>query len=329
MSEMKMEIKNIAIIRGNSAKVKDGRIIYTPSQIESEHKDRQNRDGRKLIDRVALRSDVHFSNGELGFTLKCQSHETSVLAVFYSTEGREIICGYYNGWKAFVIARQTEDGQWKPLSFAGKLEDYELGAEIKFQITINGSQINLLIDNIHLCSATTAVKNSPIEFLIESTGEFEISDITMHGPKRSAFVVMQFSEEYDELYEDVIKPVTEKFGYECVRADKLYTSTPILNDIIQSIKDSSMVIAEITPDNPNVFYEIGFSHAIGTPTILLCDKKREKLPFDISSFRTLFYENTIAGKKNVENNLMKYLERIQLQQQEFDGNALGRLKVPL
>jgi nucleoside 2-deoxyribosyltransferase len=121
---------------------------------------------------------------------------------------------------------------------------------------------------------------------------------------------MQFSNEYNELFEEVIKPVTEKFGYECIRADEYYTRTPILSDIINSIKDSTAIIAEITPDNPNVFYEIGYSHAIGKPTILLCDKKREKLPFDLSGFRTLFYENTIAGKKKVETSLMKYLENI-------------------
>lgn len=124
------------------------------------------------------------------------------------------------------------------------------------------------------------------------------------------FVVMQFSKEYNELFEDVIKPITEKAGFECIRADEFYTSTPIIKDIVESIKQSTAIIAEITSDNPNVFYEVGYSHAIDKPTILLCDKTRERLPFDVSGFRTLFYENTIAGKKKVEESLKKYLANI-------------------
>ncbi|HNU88170.1 MAG TPA: hypothetical protein PKJ94_07765, partial [Ferruginibacter sp.] len=81
-------------------------------------------------------------------------------------------------------------------------------------------------------------------------------------------------------------------------------------DIIKSIKESSLIIADITPDNPNVFYEVGYSHAIDKPTILLCDKKRSKLPFDLTSFRTLFYENSIAGKTQVEQRLRKYLDNL-------------------
>ena len=94
------------------------------------------------------------------------------------------------------------------------------------------------------------------------------------------------------------------------RADEFYTATPIIKDIVKSIKEASVIIAEITPDNPNVFYEVGYAHAINKPTILLSDKTRGKLPFDISGFRTLFYENSIAGKSAVEKNLKKFLENI-------------------
>lgn len=74
--------------------------------------------------------------------------------------------------------------------------------------------------------------------------------------------------------------------------------------------NTSIVIADITPNNPNVFYEVGYAHGIGKNTILLSDRKREQLPFDVSGFRTLFYENTIAGKGEVEARLRKHLEVI-------------------
>jgi hypothetical protein len=53
-----------------------------------------------------------------------------------------------------------------------------------------------------------------------------------------------------------------------------------------------------------------FAHAINKPTILLSDKRRERLPFDISGFRTLFYDNTIGGKAVVETRLQQHLDAL-------------------
>ena len=97
---------------------------------------------------------------------------------------------------------------------------------------------------------------------------------------------------------------------EVIRADDMYTNSLILEDITKNIREASVVIADITVDNPNVFYEVGYAHAINKPTILLSDKKRAKLPFDVSGFRTLFYENSIGGKRAVEENLSKYLQNL-------------------
>ena len=70
-----------------------------------------------------------------------------------------------------------------------------------------------------------------------------------------------------------------------------------------------MVIADITPVNANVFYEVGYSHALKKPTILLA-QRGTKLPFDISGFRTIFYDNTIDGKGQVEDGLKKHLNEV-------------------
>jgi hypothetical protein len=50
-------------------------------------------------------------------------------------------------------------------------------------------------------------------------------------------------------------------------------------------------------------------HALGKPTILLAERGKQ-LPFDISGYRVLFYENTIGGKKQVEDGLKKHLAAI-------------------
>jgi len=168
----------------------------------------------------------------------------------------------------------------------------------------------LFVNDIQVATCIHEVRQNQIQIAFSSSEEIIIKDFKVLKVKPKAFVVMQFSEEYNELFNEVIKPVCEDFGLECERADDYYTTNMIIEDIISSITSASVVVADITPDNPNVFYEVGYSHAISKPTILLCDKKRSKLPFDLSSFRTLFYDNTIAGKTQVENKLRKYLQTI-------------------
>lgn len=120
---------------------------------------------------------------------------------------------------------------------------------------------------------------------------------------------MQFTKPYDELFEEAIKKVCEEFKIRAVRADETYGPGLIIADIIKKIRESQIVIAEISPANPNGYYEVGYSHALNKPTILIAEKDT-KLPFDISPFRTLFYKNSIGGKKKIETGLRKHIEAI-------------------
>ena len=121
---------------------------------------------------------------------------------------------------------------------------------------------------------------------------------------------MQFTDEFNDLCTEVIRPTCEEYGCSVTRADDSYTSGLIMEDITRAIRDCTVVIADITPNNSNVFYEVGYAHDIGKPMILLSDRKRERLPFDVSGFRTLFYDNTIGGKSEVEHDLRRHLESI-------------------
>ena len=126
----------------------------------------------------------------------------------------------------------------------------------------------------------------------------------------NVFVVMQFGEPYDSLYREVIKPVCSKKGFKAFRADDVFKPGVILQDIRRGIVDSDVIIAEITPVNANVFYELGYAHALEKPTILLANRNTEKLPFDVSGYRVIFYDDTIGGKRDVEQTLTQHLESI-------------------
>jgi nucleoside 2-deoxyribosyltransferase len=82
-------------------------------------------------------------------------------------------------------------------------------------------------------------------------------------------------------------------------------------NIIGQIDNSQVIIAEITAQNENVFYEVGFAHALKKPTILLADRAK-KLPFDVAGYRCILYENSIGGggKRKIEDLLRKHLASI-------------------
>lgn len=292
-----MEIRNFAILRGSNVSIENNRIVLKSLNTEDEDKKYAN---------AEIRTDVKFSNGTIELKFKFSNANSGLLFIFNTDDEVGISIGISKTHDTFLIAEGNQ--KFNPINKASTLKNYEVNREHRLRIEINGSYAQMYINNILIVNALVSIKEGPITFRASSEGDFEIYDIKVYPIKPKVFTVMQFTSEYNDLYNEVIKPICEELGFESIRADEFYTSTPILQDIIESIQDSTVIIAEITPDNPNVFYEIGYSHAIGKPTILLCDRKREKLPFDLSSFRTLFYENSISGKNKIEVSLRKYLE---------------------
>lgn len=203
-----------------------------------------------------------------------------------------------------------QNGQWEPIAGVGHGSRLEAGCWHHLKIHAQGSNVDLYVDDVKVVSTSYRIVRGPISILLQSNGRLQVRNVVTTTEEPMCFVVMQFTDEYNSLYADVIRPTCEKYGYKVIRADDFYTSGSIIDDITRSIRESTIVIADITPNNPNVFYEVGFAHGINKPTILLSDRKREKLPFDISGFRTLFYDNTIGGKSAVEDRLKRHLQSI-------------------
>lgn len=145
--------------------------------------------------------------------------------------------------------------------------------------------------------------------LAAGDGGVEFRDFQVSGIPPKAFVVMQFEQPYDDLYREVIAPVCERRRFRVQRADDVFHPGIILQDIINGLVDSDVVIAEISPTNANVFYELGYAHALRKPTVLLA-RRGGTLPFDVSAYRVIFYDDTIGGKKDVEDSLDKHLANI-------------------
>lgn len=291
------------LVTSGKIEIKDNLFTYIPQTAKNKY-------GQDERVPAYINSNIYFENGEITFKVSAKEH-FALCQLILNTDAGSMYIGLNASGTLFGITKlDAITNRWDLLSGSSTSENLKLETEYEINISVNGSIITLFINNIKVAETVQETRQSQIAIAFSSSEEIVMKDFKVIPIQPTAFVIMQFSEEYNELYKEVIKPLCEEFGLICERADDFFTTTVIIQDIIQSIMTASVVIAEITPDNPNVFYEVGYSHAINKPTILLCDRKRDKLPFDLSSFRTLFYENSIAGKTRVEQKLRKYLETI-------------------
>ncbi len=87
---------------------------------------------------------------------------------------------------------------------------------------------------------------------------------TVIQDNKYVFVMMPF-EGFNSIYDAIKHAVGEIEGKEfrCERADAKYTNLSIwCNRICKNIRKAKYIIVDITGRNPNVFYELGFAHAM-------------------------------------------------------------------
>ncbi|HSH87155.1 MAG TPA: hypothetical protein VK958_07915 [Methylophilus sp.] len=100
----------------------------------------------------------------------------------------------------------------------------------------------------------------------------------------TCFVIQPFdSGKFDKRFEDIYKPAIEAAGLEAYRVDKDPSVSVPIESIEDGIKQATVCLADITADNPNVWYELGYAFAAGRPVVMVCSEERtgKKYPFDI------------------------------------------------
>ncbi len=124
------------------------------------------------------------------------------------------------------------------------------------------------------------------------------------------FVVMPFAEEYKPIYE-YVQEVAQSMNKVCKRADKPLgndTGDDILTDIDYGIKNTEVVIAELSDVKPNVLFESGVSYAWQKKVILIARKSEEKnIPEILSRRRIIFYPGKLGGEKVLKDGLSNRL----------------------
>jgi len=254
------------------------------------------------ICRVTVRFSVAF--GEI-------AQAGGIVLGYRSPEQRYVFVELGAARSAYSIGEYVTGFGWRPLVATGQLRNLQNDRDYALQVNLSGQELRVLVDTVpvlqHLLSHP--LDGRQVGLIAAGTQEVSFSDFKVWSGRPRAFVVMQFAEPYDTFYGEVIQKQADAAGFDVVRIDEKAGPGIIFQDIQREIEQAEIVIAELTPSNPNVFYELGYAHALGKPTILLAQRGAE-LPFDIRSYRVVFYNDTIGGKAEVERNLRRHLEAI-------------------
>jgi tetratricopeptide (TPR) repeat protein len=109
-----------------------------------------------------------------------------------------------------------------------------------------------------------------------------------------AFVVMPYGIkeqiDFNRVYGDLIKPALETAGFEVFRADEEMRAGDIRADMFQELLMADLVVADLSIDNANVWYELGVRHALRARGVIAIRCRRDYMPFDVYTDRTLRYQ---------------------------------------
>ncbi|MFC1530064.1 hypothetical protein ACFL6R_05040 [Gemmatimonadota bacterium] len=106
--------------------------------------------------------------------------------------------------------------------------------------------------------------------------------------KDICFVVMPFDDPF-EKYQRIYRLAIEAANLKPVRADDIFRPGFIMKDVWAYVREASVLLAELTGRNANVFYELGLAHAIAKPVVLVT-KDISDVPFDIGGLRAIEYQ---------------------------------------
>jgi tetratricopeptide (TPR) repeat protein len=116
--------------------------------------------------------------------------------------------------------------------------------------------------------------------------------------KLHAFVAMPFGKkpgydgtpiDFNAIYNDLLKPAIEAAGFAVFRADEEQAAGDIKTDMFQELLIADLVVADLTLNTPNVWYELGVRHALRARGIVLIQGTGDKQPINIHTDSKLNY----------------------------------------
>ena len=116
----------------------------------------------------------------------------------------------------------------------------------------------------------------------------------MSALRRIAFVLLPSGSGAEERFQNAIKPACEAASLNCRRVQDSPSHGELLQEIYRELDHADVIIADLSENNPNVYFELGIGVALKRPTILIAESI-DKLPFDVKAFPVVAYQGNVAN----------------------------------
>ncbi len=275
-------------------------------------------------DTAMLKSTRSIKSGTIAFNMTLDSHNADKKMIFavnldnnrvdeyinilFYSDGNMEVCETKNGFNKQLASLINNTDARNEFGII-RNDNNSKRISCNITITITGSVITILRNGVEMISThKTTNYSAQIDTYFEGEGLCSVKNFTVNNMKLTAFVIMEFSDQFNNIYTRVIKPICKKQDILCIRVDEICCPGKITSDIFEVIKEADIIIAEVTPNNANVFFELGYAVAFDKQIIPLVDSsKRDRLPFDIFDIRTIFYDNSEQGINLATTKLSNFL----------------------
>lgn len=141
--------------------------------------------------------------------------------------------------------------------------------------------------------------------------------------EKTAFVIMPFSDtvsctqaQWTEIFEDIFRPAFSDLGYACERAKPAIGN--LTGSIVDQLRTSRIVLADLTDRNPNVFYELGVRHTLRRGTIIVSQNDKH-VPSDLRGYWFLTYGIRPAEVREFKTNIARLVKEFEASPQRSDN----------
>jgi hypothetical protein len=217
-------------------------------------------------------TNADLSDGSVSTRVRLSENTEGRILLGYRSPTERYLMAGLGGWGfAYTIGEFEPAFGWRGLAVAGSSANLSPERPYEVKAAVTGQRISLSVDDVRVLDHVLEKPLTGGQLGLFTWGEqpVEFTSFAVERRPGTVFVVMQFSEPYKQLYEEVIKPVTCAFGFRAYHVGEVFGPGMILHDIAQGIVDAKVIIAEITPVKQNVFYELGYAHALVSPQFFL------------------------------------------------------------
>src|SRR5580704_7780023 len=149
-----------------------------------------------------------------------------------------------------------------------------------------------------------------------------------------AFVAMPFGVksgadgqpiDFNRVYREFIAPALDAAGLEAFRADEEIRAGDIRTDMFQELLVADLVVADLSIDNPNVWYELGVRHALRARGVVIVSGGQTPTAFDLYTDRKLRYGLKEGGPDpaTIDDDKRKLTEMIKATMESWHGRKVS------